>query len=290
MSGLAETGAKALQLARVFPGALYGGLRERRLFERIETCCLFIGYPRSGHSLIGSLVDAHPAAVLAHELDLLKYAHARFGRAQLCHLALANSRAFAAGGRTWSGYSYAVPGQWQGRFETLRVIGDKHGESTSIRLKLTPEVLPRIEKTMDVPVKFVHVVRNPYDNIATIEKHIGRITWDLIGRRHDSSRAAAVAYYFALCDAVVFARERLGANILDVRHETFVGAPQAELGKLCRFLGLEPSPEYLQACASIVFPSPRRTRDETAWDTRSIDAVAHRIDGYPFLANYAFDA
>jgi hypothetical protein len=112
-----EFGGKALHLAKVFPRSLYRGSRDRRMFEQIDACCLFIGYPRSGHSLIGSLIGAHPHAVIGHELDLLKYVYARFGRVQLCHLALESSRAFTEAGRRWSGHRYAVPGEWQGRFE-----------------------------------------------------------------------------------------------------------------------------------------------------------------------------
>jgi hypothetical protein len=288
MTDLARTASKAMELAKVYPRAVLGGLTDRQLFERVETCCLFIGYPRSGHSLLGSFVDAHPEAVLAHELDMLKYVHARFGRAALCHLALANSRAFTENGRTWSGYSYAVPGQWQGRFETVRVIGDKHGESTTIRLMLTPNTLPRLARAMRARVRLVHVIRNPYDNIATIEKNIDRITWELIGRRHASTLDAAVAYYFALCGAVALAKERLGDDILDVRHEALVAAPEAELGRVCRFLELEPSAEYLRACAGIVFESPRKTRHDTRWDSRSLDAVARAMERYSFLEGYGF--
>jgi hypothetical protein len=40
---------------------------------------MFIGYLRSGHSLIASLLDAHPNAIATHELDALKFVGARFG-------------------------------------------------------------------------------------------------------------------------------------------------------------------------------------------------------------------
>jgi hypothetical protein len=289
MKGLPETVLKAAHLAATFPMSLYRGLGERRLYEGIETCCLFVGYPRSGHSLVGSLVDAHPEAILAHELDLLQYVYARFGRTQICHLALANSRAFTESGRAWSGYSYAVPGQWQGRFERLRVIGDKHGESTAIRLKLTPHVLTRLEKTLRARVKLVHVIRNPYDNIATIEKNVATITRKLIPH-FDSDLDSSIAYYFALCDAVVFAKESLGADILDVRQEALIERPEAELARICRFLGLEPSDEYLRACAGIVFASPRKTRHDTLWDSKALDAVARAAEKYPFLEGYTFES
>jgi len=46
----------AEQLLPVLPDAR----RYRRHFDAVRTFCLFIGYPRSGHSLVGSLLDAHP--------------------------------------------------------------------------------------------------------------------------------------------------------------------------------------------------------------------------------------
>jgi hypothetical protein len=35
-----------------------------------------------------------------------------------------------------------------------------------MRLAENPELLHRVQKTVAIDVKFVHVVRNPYDNIA----------------------------------------------------------------------------------------------------------------------------
>ena len=42
-----------------------------RLYDRVETFVLFIGYPRSSHSLVGAILDAHPEIVIPHEYDLL---------------------------------------------------------------------------------------------------------------------------------------------------------------------------------------------------------------------------
>ena len=47
---------------------------EAHLFSQVQACCLFIGYARSGHSLVGSFLNAHRHAVIAHELNLLWYA------------------------------------------------------------------------------------------------------------------------------------------------------------------------------------------------------------------------
>ena len=46
--------------------------RHRDDFAAVRTFLLFVGHPRSGHSLVGSLLDAHPDVVVSHELDALE--------------------------------------------------------------------------------------------------------------------------------------------------------------------------------------------------------------------------
>lgn len=43
------------------------GWMKRGQFSHIENFCMFIGYPRSGHSLIAALLDAHPEVVMGME-------------------------------------------------------------------------------------------------------------------------------------------------------------------------------------------------------------------------------
>ena len=45
----------------------------KEFFSKLETIILFIGYSRSGHSLVGSLLDAHPEILVSHELHLMKH-------------------------------------------------------------------------------------------------------------------------------------------------------------------------------------------------------------------------
>src|SRR5499426_2498533 len=114
-------GAEIYTLAMQYAMAAYRGARQSHLFREVEAYCMFIGYPRSGHTLIGSLLDAHPDMVIAQELDALRYIYAGFRRNQLYSLLLDNSFHFTTAGRKWSGYSYTVPNQWHGRFVRLRV-------------------------------------------------------------------------------------------------------------------------------------------------------------------------
>ena len=51
-----------------------------------------------------------------------------------------------------------------------KVIGDKKGGGTSEILfnQTTLNILEEIRYVVQVPIKFIHVTRNPFDNIATI--------------------------------------------------------------------------------------------------------------------------
>ena len=89
--------------------------RRRPPLKDVQRFCFFIGYARSGHSLVGSLLNAHPRMVIAHELDALRYVRMGFSRSQIYALLLEQDERFAAIGRTWSGYDYTVPGAPPGR-------------------------------------------------------------------------------------------------------------------------------------------------------------------------------
>jgi hypothetical protein len=273
-----NTTRRRIYLAPTYVEALVAGFGRRRLFSGVATYCMFIGYPRSGHSLVGSLLDAHPDAVIAHELDALGFVRAGFRRNQLYALILANSRSIAAQGRTQTGYDYVVPGGAQGRFESLRVIGDKRGRTSMARLQRHPELLRRLLSVVRDPVRFVHVVRNPYDNITTMAK------------RRNVPLGESLENYFGLCRAVAAVKDQVPAEtVIDVRHENLVRDPKGTVKDLCNFLGLVPSDEYIEACASIVFSSPHRSRLEGDWTPELRGRVEEGMASFPFLEGYSWD-
>ena len=249
--------------------------RLRGDFARVERFCLFVGYPRSGHSIVGTMLEAHPDAVIAHELNAPPLTLGGIGRDRLYARIVARSRWFhLRGSRT--NYDYRVPGQWQGRFRTLRVIGDKRGGALTRALGEHPDLLQRTRALTGVPLRLIHVVRDPLDNVAAI------------ARWHDMTLADAADYYFAHCATL----ERCaslwsGDELITVRHEDFVRDPETTLRALCAFLGLEPEPGWLASCRAVVFPQPTRSGRRTAWPDGLAESVAARARGYAHLASYA---
>jgi hypothetical protein len=250
------------------------------LFDDLETYCMFLGYPRSGHSLVGALLDAHPDVIIAHELDVLKYIAEGCDRAQIFSLLLENSQAAREGGRTWGDYCYEVPGQWQGRFRRLRVIGDKKGGGSLRRLRAESQLLERLRQTIDLDVKFVHVVRNPYDNISTMARH----------RQADAPPLGnCIESYFTRCQTFAEVKRRIAdRDLLEIRYESFVADPERHLEELCRFLGVTAEADYARACTGIVHESPHQSRFKVAWTDESIEVVRKRMNDFRFLAGYCY--
>jgi hypothetical protein len=278
---------RGLDLAGSYLRSSIEGRRNRGLFADVEAYCMFVGYPKSGHSLFGSLLDAHPEAIIAHEQDALRYLGAGFGRSQLFHLLLENSRRYAEAGREWNVYSYGVPGQWQGRFRELRVIGDKKGALSTLRLDADPGLGHKLRKTVGVPVKYVHVVRNPYDNISTMLRD-GVFDWRSGGRKRNLRRN--IEDYFSLCEAVRRFEERTDpSDVFEVRHEEIVAHPERELARLCGFLNLEAPEDYLRDCTGMVFRSPSKSREKVEWSPEDVEEVRRRSAEFGFLRGYSYE-
>lgn len=108
------------------------------LYDRVETFVMFVGHGRSGHSIVGSLLDAHPEVIIAHESNILgnmksfqnpKWAlnvqkHLLFYRlhknsefnAMFSRHAKTSIIDSSEGEHT---YIYHVPGQWQGTYRNV---------------------------------------------------------------------------------------------------------------------------------------------------------------------------
>ncbi|MGV3719502.1 MAG: sulfotransferase family protein [Actinomycetota bacterium] len=253
--------------------------RRRRLWEQIETWCLFLGYPRSGGTLLEGLLNAHQHAAICHELHVMDFFRKGYSEEQLYALVLQCDRWFGSRNREWSGYDYRVPNQWQGRTERLRVIGDKRGSGTARLLSDYPDLLDRFLKSMRRPVRFIHALRNPFDTIATMERR-GRGTLEV-----------SAAWYFVNSASIQnICRKLPPEQVLLTRHEELTADAPATLARLCEFLGLETNEEYLRDCASLVRPVAHRSRDKANWTPEVIRNIERRMRDFEFLSDYSFES
>lgn len=260
-----------------FVSSLVDSWRNRETFRSVERFSFFIGYPRSGHSLVGQLINAHPDALISHELAVLQYVNAGFSKEQIYALIVQRDNWFADQDRQWTGYDYQIPGQWQGRLREPVVLGDKSGSASCLHLAANPGLLEAVRDRMD-PIRVLHVTRNPYDNIASITQN------------GESTLEEAIEKYFRRARTIRETRADLrDEEYLHVRHEELVADTKTVLAEIRDHLGLAPAEDYLEDCASIVFSSPHKRREKLDWPEQRIEEIRERMDGFRFLDGYDFE-
>jgi hypothetical protein len=264
--------------------SLYIPKHKVELFDKIKSYCLFVGHARSGHSIIGALLDAHPNAIISDEADTLKYVSTGFSRDQIYSILLAKSKKQVRKKREKKGrdvkqYSYMVPGQWQGTFDNLNVIGDTKAGISTRRLAKNYLLLDRLKNIIgNADLKIIHVVRNPYDNISTFMIRGGK-TFD-----------EAIERYFENCEIMMNLRKRInGIKLHMVKHEDIIEQPKVCLEGMCRFLGLPTTSEYLNSCSNIIYNNPAKSRYKIKWTRERVDRVQKNIDTYEFLKGYSYE-
>lgn len=257
-------------------------LREfRRLPYRLRTQCtdlsqlrclvIFVGNPRSGTTLVRSLLDAHPHIVISNEVNLLR--HLQNGESWHCVAGrmLANARAFKKN-PVWNDYSYQLKNSANA---AVQVLGDKKAAVTAHALLNDSSLLNRILEWSPVPVRFLHCVRHPLDVIATKT------------RRNRFGLEQNVQIYFQLEALAARISQQLGPQqVFRIGHETLIDDPCRVLEELLTFLALTATEEYLQACQAIIFKQPRHSRHDIPWQPAAIAAVQQQASQVTHLAGY----
>lgn len=272
---------------------------------------LFIGTPRSGHSIIGAILDSHKSAIVSHEVNVLEKVSQGLDRAGLLSAILENSRAQALAGRSQSdadhaaGYGqqlsgetdeaysqrlanlptpepyrfdYAIPGHFQGRAEgRIRAIGDKKGGGTTKLLAQDSMLLERLERIVEMPIDLIHVIRDPYDNISTM------------ARRAGTRVSRQVSRYEWLCEEIERVLDSCDNRVFRIHHEDFVSSPSQVIESLFTWLGLSVESDHIAACSSIVYKKPHRSRLLSDWEEGDKDSVESMIERWEFLRKYRSD-
>ena len=258
--------------------SLIGGYWSAEAFRDVRAYAMFIGQPRTGSSLMGSLLNAHRNMLVSQELNVLKYLRRGYGRRQLFWLIRRKDQKFARKGRRWMGYQYSVPNQWQGCCEKLLVIGDKKGGKSTEELRGNPGLLSQLEDTIGLPVRIIHMVRNPYNVITTVYR-----------KTPVPSLQEAARRFFARCEKNWQLKQERGEQIKTVRLEDLIDKPERHMADVCEFLDLEPRQDYLTDCAKVIFSRPRQTKCNIDWPLDLIHSVSERMNKYPFFDGYEFD-
>lgn len=244
----------------------------------VEKYCMFIGYPRSGHTLVRSMLDAHPNIILANEEDaLFQVEKGRKSRNALYAKLLRNSYNFVQAGNTWTEYSYAMPNGFQGTYTNLRIIGDKKGGKSTQRLRRDESLLTTLYDIVQVPIVVLHCIRNPYDNITSM------------AIKSDRTLDTVIQDYTERVQFIDSWRKRLPTHVTyyEINHEQLVLHPDLVIRGVLDFLGMPVPEEYIEGVRNMVHDTPHAISKTVTWNKEQTLRVQNLITTIPFLTSYA---
>ena len=278
------------------------------VIDHIKTFVFFVGHARSGHSIVASLLDSHPHMVISHEYDL-------FTKLSLGLIAPSNTEIFNAlwqntkqsiinGSRAkhtnYKGYTLFIDGLYQGKYvDHIDVIGDKKGGSTAYLLANHRQMWLKsfnILKSLNLSIKVVHVVRNPYDSIATFVLYIATGEYNF-GRIRQSNNTIKVnstivkkhiQTYFVLHKAIADVTRTYNLDVIEIHTKDLLLDPKRTLLKICSSLGVTCFDNYVEICSNKLYKHESRTRHMLEWTEEQLKTVQQNIDKYNSLKYYNF--
>ena len=277
-----------------------------RVIKKVKRFVFFIGFARSGHSIIASMLDAHPNVVIAHEYSLfskwLENPILHSNKTWLFNTLYENSLYNSAEGLRMKnakkkGYSLIIPGWWQGKYNrNIQVIGDKAGGMTAqvygrnhSAFSATYQQLKHM--LSGLPISVIYVLRNPFDNIATmlLYNHHQRRS---VNQTHkfidDDALKIQITSYFNQVRTVTDMIRRYHFNVLEVHNIDMISDPKKTMRKVCSHLHIDCPDNYLHICAQVTYPAESRSRELVQWSEENIRIVAQKIQRFESLQRYTF--
>ena len=145
----------------------------------------------------------------------------------------------------------------------------------------------------------MQVIRNPFDNIATMTVYLvggAEKRRELVQRGGQMNNSEILDYrikaYFRNVHAVYRMQqdENVDIDLHQLHLVDLVRDPEGEMGKLCRHLGVQCYPWYLELCKEHIFSELSKTRDKVEWTPRQIAEVEREIAKIPWLHRYNYES
>jgi UDP:flavonoid glycosyltransferase YjiC (YdhE family) len=210
--------------------------------------CVVLGGARGGATLVGRLLDAHPAIGVDTGDDILRLAAAE-SEAERFTAALADRPAKA-----------------------VRVKGGVAGE---VGLSAGKPAMAALERASGLPLKVIHIVRSPLDTVSLLCAQLGKPVSAILGRYLESADATASLL------APLPARDR---HL--IHYEDLLADPRRVMREACAFLGVQAGGGFLEHCARIVAQVPREERPPVPWPVADAERLRDAIKRHAFLAEY----
>ena len=149
-------------------------------------------------------------------------------------------------------------------------------------------------------MKGIHVIRNPYDNIATLAFfEFDNVTKENFGDIKNSNKTFkfeshvitdVINAYFRLQRAIQKGIRTYNLDIIVIHNKNVILEPKNTLIKLCNFLQVTCSNEYLQICTNKIYKAESKTRHMIEWTTEQLRVIQQNIDKFSWFEGYNFNS
>jgi hypothetical protein len=255
----------------------------------------FLGWPRSGTTLLMSLLNAYPGVWISHEADVSSLVADGCSREQILTRMRAADEHFSQEGKHWFGYDYRVESFTAASpfdpavilDDRRRVLGDKKAGGTTEIFALHPDIFHRTESVLGASLRVLIVVRNPFDVITSISRNLpGDVpTWFRVGA---DPLTSAIDWYALLATVVQRAIDAQPCPMHPMSFSHLISDPADTLTTTLRFIGLLPEateldPHYAAIVRSKVFTAARTPSLDIEWTPTQRRRVHDIIESTPFL-------
>ncbi|XP_065920294.1 uncharacterized protein [Dysidea avara] len=286
------------------------------VIDGVKSFVFFLGHPHSGHSIVGSVLDSHPHIVMAHEEHVFNRKYpmhcnksCMFNNLWKNSYESCHGRGLRTEEADSKGYSLAIKGLYQGVYKSyIDVIGDKSGGGSAKLLKDIPKqwesVYKKLKSVVGVPVKAIHVIRNPYDNIASVilytlsnreQSQNVTITNLKSGNNNDYEISLTIinhkiTEYFTIYQAIEDAKKKYNLDVLEMHGIDLITQPKKIIMELFEFLNVDCSDHFLAVCEEQVYTKESKSRYKIKWEDEHLSIIQENIQKFGNLRRYNLDS
>ena len=274
LGGAVSSGRKIGGLVKYFPTAMEVVNDNQQHFCDFKSFCLIIGNSRSGSTILGSIVDAHPNAIIANETMASQVFWRGLSKSDILGEIIENSSANFKSGRQSEEYQYQI-GAAPGSKSAVSVYGDKIWNPATLLLHGDYDLISGLEKTLEAKVVLIASIRNPFDTIATMHK------------RSKAPIEDRIRWFFMHCDALAAIEAKMTkSSFLISYHEQLIDCPDEEISRISRALMLPLDHQHLKNVDRLLYRRPSNSRSSIEWTMAEVDEILERMQRFPFLSVY----
>jgi len=173
--------------------------------------------------------------------------------------------------QAWGGYAHSP---FNVKKDVPLVVGGKKGGKTSNDFIDRPKLFHHIfDDIIKIPVKWIHVQRNPYDNISSFRKAKGDGAIDLYEKHNEG-----VKWILKNKECITIHLDDLCKNTKEV------------MRRLCDYYEIPIINKHLNHCRNVVWKKPKITRYNVKWWTEErIERVKKLISENNYMRGYSYE-